>query len=178
VVESGRTIAEDTTFIEAPVCSINGYGNSGFWYSCLKTFTIWSYISIACIFKITCLICDLSIAGLDSTITRSIWVFSRRGKTCFSIVIESIIHPSTVASIIWICIARNELLFREIYFISTSLNVVGDWNGTSSRESPTWTTTLLIFNSRNVTLLNPIPAGGSSNTCSFENFIVLFVLRN
>lgn len=173
----GLAKTENTSFVEVPSRCINC---NRYWLlleSIEKISSGGGNISEGSNFYTTlgCLI----IASLVNSYVR---ISTIGNNTLINDILESIIHPSTVASLVTIR-SRTvyKLLFRKINGLwFTFLNDQSWFNTTSGRESPAWTTLSLVFNTSNFFSSYPVDISvdwnilGNSLFSYFQSKIGLF----
>jgi hypothetical protein len=118
----------------------------------------------------------VSSRDLASAINTLVRIRGFRDDTVSSDVLESLIHQTTVATLVSEATrAVNELLFREADELAI-LNEVKTFEGTSGGESPAGTALTLILNISNSTLGGPIDGSRDISDVDWSNGIGSLVL--
>jgi len=147
VIHICSTGRHNSTSVSAPRWGIDSYRNWLFVNGVIEVIAAWSISE--------CWNSVWSNINYTYLIFSCIWVSICSGQSVVHDILESAVHPSSVASLISITSrAINELLFRKVG--RGIFEFVSRLNGSNSWESPAWTARSLILNRCNFSTLNPI----------------------
>lgn len=168
VQSSSARSLEDTRMVGHDSVSINSNRNDGLVNSIhqLLSVVLWNI-------NVSSNVSDWGTSSLARSLDSSVWV------SCFSLdtvlldVGESVVHPSTVTTVVSLSSgAINQLLFRQRGQWVTS-NFVGGFNRGDSGESPTGTTLSLVLDWVNSSLSSPINTFTLGKSVFEEHFVSL-----
>jgi len=155
VVELVRAVREDSRVVELEVVGVNGNGDGLFDDGSGQGIGIsLRNIGVAGDF-------ESSSVGLAFLVSGNVFVGIFIGNTVLFNVLESLVHKSSVASLVSERgRAINQLLFRErLEFLFTEKGR-GSFKSSDSGEGPAGSTLSLVFNRVNSSVFSPVDTGG------------------
>jgi hypothetical protein len=122
---------------------------------------------------------DFEISSLDFASSRDwvVWVFVFSGDSVFFNIFESVVHKSSIASLVsvgwW---AVNQLRFRERLEFFGSEKGRGSFKRSNSGESPAWSALSLVFDGSNGNGRSSSPVNGVRDG-GIDGFDIFFSVR-